>query len=55
MGLNSNIRQKYFDSFRENVHQLIVWGYNDIKTELGPDSEEEDISGELVAAIKKKT
>ncbi len=54
MGLNSNIRQQYFDSFRENVHQLIAWGYNDIKIKLGPDSEEVDISGELALAIDKR-
>jgi hypothetical protein len=54
MGFNSNIRQQYFDSFRENVHQLIAWGYNDIKIKLNSDTEEEDISGELALAIDKR-
>ncbi|MGE3724972.1 MAG: hypothetical protein AB7I41_05450 [Candidatus Sericytochromatia bacterium] len=44
--------QSYFSRVRECVHQLLVWGYEDIKSKVTPENEEEDITGWLTHAIE---
>ncbi|MBT9545713.1 MAG: hypothetical protein IV090_10030 [Candidatus Sericytochromatia bacterium] len=43
--------QTYFSRVRECVHQLLAWGYEDIKSKVTPENQEEDITGWLTEAI----
>lgn len=40
--------------FRFCAHQLLAWGYQDARSFIGPDLEEEDITGHLVKAIQDR-
>lgn len=46
--------QFYNGSFRAGVHELLVWGYQDVRHKIGPSSEEEEITGHIVEAIKDR-
>ncbi|MBF2052236.1 MAG: hypothetical protein IGS03_02085 [Candidatus Sericytochromatia bacterium] len=52
---SSDWANKYHEIFLERVHQLIVWGYQDICSQsFGSDTAEEEITGALINAIKNR-
>ena len=42
---------KYDQSFREDAHQLLAWGYQDARQFIAPDREETEITGFIAEAI----
>lgn len=44
----------YNNAFRNDVHQLLAWGYQDVKDEIKDDHLEEAITGFIVRSIKKR-
>ena len=42
----------YREAFRADAHQLLAWGYSDVRSLLGTDSEETEITGLIVHAIE---
>lgn len=44
----------YDQSFREDAHQLLAWGYQDSRRLITPDCEETEITGFIVEAIRAK-
>ncbi|PKN66303.1 MAG: hypothetical protein CVU57_06430 [Deltaproteobacteria bacterium HGW-Deltaproteobacteria-15] len=44
----------YDQSFREDAHRLLAWGYNDSRPHVASDSEETEITGFLVEAMETK-
>ena len=42
----------YEQSFREDTHQLLAWGYQDARRLIAPDSEETEITGFIAEAIQ---
>ena len=44
----------YDQSFREDAHQLLVWGYNDSRHRVTSDLEETEVTGFIVEAIETK-
>lgn len=48
------IWSSYDQSFREDVHQLLAWGYQDSLALIGPEKEETEITGFIAEAIQKR-
>jgi hypothetical protein len=44
----------YSGSFRKGAHQLLSWGYEDARSKIRADHEEEKITGFIVTAIRKR-
>ena len=44
----------YEQSFREDAHQLLAWGYRDARKLIGPDREETEITGFIAEAIQAR-
>ncbi len=45
---------KYWPEFRLHVHKLIAWGYEDARSKIGQDREEEEITGFIAEAIQER-
>jgi hypothetical protein len=52
--LNSRVLSAYFFRFRRDAHQLLAWGYEDSLTQIHCDLEEEEITGLIVEAMRKR-
>jgi hypothetical protein len=46
--------QEYWPSFRQHVHELLAWGYEDAKSNITPKHEEEEITGFITEAIQNR-
>ncbi len=46
--------RSYDQSFREDAHQLLAWGYQDARQRIAPDREETEITGFIVEAIQER-
>jgi len=44
----------YEDAFLKDVHQLLLWGYEDATSKITADSQEEEITGWIVDAINDR-
>ena len=44
----------YEQSFREDAHQLLAWGYQDARQLITPDREETEITGFVTEAIQAR-
>ena len=44
----------YDQSFREDAHQLLAWGYQDARRQISPDREETEITGFIAEAIQAR-
>ena len=44
----------YDQSFREDAHQLLAWGYQDARQQIAPGREETEITGFIVEAIQER-
>ena len=44
----------YEQSFREDAHQLLAWGYQDARLLIAPDREETEITGFIAEAIQAR-
>ena len=44
----------YWPSFRQHAHELLAWGYEDVKASIGQEHEEEEITGFVKEAIEKR-
>jgi len=44
----------YNGAFCNAVHQLLVWGYQDARPNIGPSHDEDDITGQIVECIKDR-
>ena len=44
----------YDQSFREDAHQLLAWGYQDARQLITSDREETDITGFITEAIQAR-
>jgi len=44
----------YDQSFREDAHQLLAWGYQDARRLITPDREETEITGFIAEAIEAR-
>jgi len=44
----------YLDSIREHSHQLLAWGYADVRAQFHSESEEPDITGLLCQAMQQR-
>jgi hypothetical protein len=52
--LNSFTLDVYNNRFRQDAHQLLVWGYQDALPQIHSDLVEEEITGLIVEAIERK-
>jgi hypothetical protein len=46
--------QEYWPPFRQHVHELLAWGYEDAKSNITPNHEEEEITGLITEAIQNR-
>jgi hypothetical protein len=46
--------QEYWPSFRQHVHELLAWGYEDAKSRITQNHEEEEITGFITEAIQNR-
>lgn len=44
----------YWPPFRQHVHELLAWGYEDARSRITADHEEEEITGFIAEAIQKR-
>src|SRR6266567_165943 len=44
----------YWPSFRRQTHELLAWGYEGARDEIGQEHEEEDITGLIKEAIQNR-
>src|SRR5207249_8397156 len=44
----------YWPLFREHVHELLAWGYEDARDKIGQNHEEEEITGFIAEAIQER-
>jgi hypothetical protein len=50
----STFWSEYDQSFREDAHQLLAWGYQDARQLITPDREETEITGFITEAIQAR-
>src|SRR5258708_3524879 len=50
----STVWDAYEQSFREDAHQLLAWGYQDARQLITPDREETEITGFITEAIQAR-
>ncbi|HEY4034036.1 MAG TPA: hypothetical protein VGL94_08760 [Ktedonobacteraceae bacterium] len=46
--------QEYWPPFRQHAHELLAWGYEDTKSRIMQDHEEEEITGFITEAIQNR-
>src|SRR5947209_8149388 len=44
----------YWPPFRQHVHELLAWGYEDARSRITQDHEEEDMTGFIAEAIQER-
>jgi len=52
--LDDKWSDRYWPEFRLHVHKLIAWGYEDARSRIRQDHEEEEITGFIAEAIQKR-
>jgi hypothetical protein len=52
--LNKPFQNAYSYGLRRAAHQLLVWGYQDAKTHIHCDLQEEEITGLIVESIENR-